>query len=82
MPSTNIQQGYEVVERIRTAIAAVAWPDKPNLVVTASFGICDIASIGEEATPETMFDNADSALYKAKRVGATTSGPRQNLLTP
>ena len=69
LPSTNIQQGYEVVERIRTAIAAVAWPDKPNLVVTASFGICDTASVGEEATPETMFQAADSALYKAKESG-------------
>ena len=69
LPSTNIQQGYEVVERIRTAIAAVAWPDKPNLVVTASFGICDTASVGEEATPETMFQTADSALYIAKESG-------------
>ncbi|MEI7803271.1 MAG: diguanylate cyclase [Bacteroidota bacterium] len=69
LPSTNIQQGYEVVERIRTAIAAVAWPNKPNLAVTASFGICDTASVWEEVTPETMFQAADSALYKAKESG-------------
>ncbi len=69
LPSTNIEQCYEVAERLRIAIETIPWPGKPDLVVTASFGICDIASIGEEATPETMFDNADSALYKAKKSG-------------
>jgi diguanylate cyclase (GGDEF)-like protein len=75
LPSTNIQQGYEVVERIRIAIESIIWPDNSNLVVTASFGICDTASVGEEATPEAMFKFADSALYKAKQNGRNSVQP-------
>ena len=75
LPSTNIQQGYEVVERIRIAIESIMWPGNSNLVVTASFGICDIASVGEEATPEAMFKLADSALYKAKQNGRNSVQP-------
>jgi len=75
LPSTNIQQGYEVVERIRIAIESIMWPGNSNLVVTASFGICDIASVGEEATPEAMFKFADSALYKAKQNGRNSVQP-------
>ena len=75
LPSTNIQQGYEVVERIRIAIESITWPGKTNLVVTASFGICDIAHVGEEATPEAMFKFADSALYKAKQNGRNSVQP-------
>ena len=75
LPSTNIQQGYEVVERIRIEIETIIWPGKTNLVVTASFGICDTASVGEEATPEAMFKFADSALYKAKQNGRNSVQP-------
>jgi diguanylate cyclase (GGDEF)-like protein len=75
LPSTNIQQGYEVVERIRIAIETIMWPGNSNLVVTASFGICDTASVGEEATPEAMFKFADSALYKAKQNGRNSVQP-------
>jgi len=75
LPSTNIQQGYEVVERIRIAIESIIWPGNLNLVVTASFGICDTASVGEEATPEAMFKFADSALYKAKQNGRNSVQP-------
>ena len=75
LPSTNIQQGYEVVERIRIAIESIIWPGNSNLVVTASFGICDTASVGEEATPEAMFKFADSALYKAKQNGRNSVQP-------
>ena len=75
LPSTNIQQGYEVVERIRIAIESITWPGKSNLVVTASFGISDTVSVGEEATPEAMFKFADSALYKAKQNGRNSVQP-------
>ena len=61
LPSTNIQQGHEVAERL--------WPNKPDLVVTASFGICDTENVGEEATPEALLEMTDSALYKAKQAG-------------
>jgi len=75
LPSTNIQQGYEVVERIRIAIESIMWPGNSNLVVTASFGICDTTNVGEEATPEAMFKFADSALYKAKQNGRNSVQP-------
>ena len=69
LSSTNIQQGHEVAERLRVAIESIVWPGKPDLVVTASFGICETQSVGQEATPETMIEIADSALYKAKQSG-------------
>ena len=69
LSSTNIQQGYEVAERLRVAIESIVWPGKSDLVVTASFGICETQSVGQEATPEAMIEIADSALYKAKQSG-------------
>ena len=69
LPSTNIQQGHEVAERLRIEIVSILWPNKPDLVVTASFGICDTENVGEEATPEALLEMTDSALYKAKQAG-------------
>lgn len=69
LPSTNIQQGHEVAERLRIEIESILWSNKPDLVVTASFGICDTENVGEEATPEALLEMTDSALYKAKQAG-------------
>ena len=69
LPSTNIQQGHEVAERLRIEIESILWLNKPDLVVTASFGICDTENVGEEATPEALLEMTDSALYKAKQAG-------------
>ena len=69
LPSTNIQQGHEVAERLRIEIESILWLNKPDLVVTASFGICDTENVGEEATPEDLLEMTDSALYKAKQAG-------------
>ena len=69
LSSTNIQQGHEVAERLRIEIESILWPNKPDLVVTASFGICDTENVGEEATPEALLEMTDSALYKAKQAG-------------
>ena len=69
LPSTNIQHGHEVAERLRIEIVSILWPNKPDLVVTASFGICDTENVGEEATPEALLEMTDSALYKAKQAG-------------
>ena len=51
------------------AIESIVWPGNPDLVVTASFGICDTENFSDDITPETMLKNADSALYKAKQAG-------------
>ena len=69
LSSTNISMGHEVAERLRMAIESIVWPGNPDLVVTASFGICDTQNLFEDITPETMLKNADSALYKAKQSG-------------
>ena len=69
LPSTNIQHGHEVAERLRIEIESILWSNKPDLVVTASFGICDTENVGEEATPEALLEMTDSALYKAKQAG-------------
>jgi two-component system cell cycle response regulator len=69
LSSTNIESGSEVAERLRMAIESIVWPGNPDLVVTASFGICDTENFGDDITPETMLKNADSALYKAKQAG-------------
>ena len=69
LPSTNIQQGHEVAERLRIEIESILWLNKPDLVVTASFGICDTENVGEETTPEALLEMTDSALYKAKQAG-------------
>ena len=69
LSSTNIEQGHEVAERLRIAIESIVWPGKQDLVVTASFGICDTESVGEETNPEAMLETVDSALYKAKQNG-------------
>ena len=69
LPSTNIQHGHEVAERLRIEIESILWSNKPDLVVTASFGICDTENVGEETTPEALLEMTDSALYKAKQAG-------------
>jgi len=69
LASTNIESGYEVAERLRKAIESMVWTGNPDLIVTASFGICDTENFGDHITPKTMLKNADLALYKAKQLG-------------
>ena len=67
--STNIERGREVTERLRVAIEEAAWPGNPDLVVTASFGVCDTECLDGDLTPEALLKAADTALYKAKQNG-------------
>ncbi len=68
-PSTNIERGCEVAERLRVAIEAAKWSGNPDLVVTASFGVCDMECLEGDLTPEAMLKLADKMLYKAKQSG-------------
>lgn len=68
-PSTNIERGCEVAERLRVAIEAAKWSGNPDLVVTASFGVCDMECLEGDITPEAMLKLADKMLYKAKQSG-------------
>ena len=84
LSSINIEQGHEVAERLRMAIESIVWPGKQDLVVTASFGICDTESVGEETNPEAMLETVDSALYKAKQNGRNRveSAPKNKFKIP
>ena len=68
-PSTSIERGCEVAERLRVAIEAAEWSGNPDLVVTASFGVCDMECLEGDVTPEAMLKLADKMLYKAKQSG-------------
>jgi diguanylate cyclase (GGDEF)-like protein len=64
LPHTTAQEAFEAAERFRRAIAARPLAGIP---VTASFGASSIASGAQE--PRELLDQADKALYTAKRSG-------------
>lgn len=68
LPHTTMDQAVELAQRMRTAIAlACAEVDGHKLTVSASMGVAKL-SPGHECL-EQLFDEADSALYCAKREG-------------
>ncbi len=69
LPNTGLDEAAEVAERHRAAIEGQAWPVSSELVVTASFGACDLDSVQGPATPEALVACADAALYRAKERG-------------
>jgi diguanylate cyclase (GGDEF)-like protein len=57
-------------ERLRAAVEALAQPAAPaagRAVVTVSVGVAALKET--DGTPETLFDRADAAMYRAKRSG-------------
>jgi diguanylate cyclase (GGDEF)-like protein len=67
LPATRLDEGMTLLERIREAIASIAWPDLPaGYRITLSGGLTDVR-------PEDMFmdviTRADRALYTAKNNG-------------
>ncbi len=64
LPGTTLGEGREVAER---ALAALEGARPGNVPLTASMGVA--AARGEEVTYETLFRDADAALYEAKRAG-------------
>jgi len=69
LPNTDLREAAEVAERHRIAIEAQVWPESPSLVVTASFGACDLESVQGPPSPEALVACADAALYQAKARG-------------
>ena len=69
LPSTPAEHATEVAERLRVAIESQAWPGHADLVITASFGIADLARMPATATTDDLIREADSALYRAKQQG-------------
>jgi diguanylate cyclase len=64
---TAAEQALVAADKIRTNIAKIGFHfrNKP-VTVTAS---CGIAMFGQDDTPDSVFDRADRALYRAKEAG-------------
>ncbi len=69
LPQTTAAEAAEVAERWRNKLAGTTWQDHSGLVLTASFGICDLASLEAPKTPTALFAAADKAMYQAKKDG-------------
>jgi diguanylate cyclase (GGDEF)-like protein len=66
LPDTDAAGGYEIAERVRTAIADISLPGV-EVPVTASLGVACYPD--HAGTPERLERLADAALYVAKRSG-------------
>jgi diguanylate cyclase (GGDEF)-like protein len=67
LPGTPLPGAFEVAERIRESVAALALP----FALTVSAGVS--ARSSSEDTPEQVFERADQALYRAKSGGRNRS---------
>jgi two-component system, cell cycle response regulator len=67
-PHTSADDTRGVAERHREALQAMRWEGRPELTVTASFGIADAATVGGH-DPQELINAADQALYIAKESG-------------
>ncbi|MFN7972343.1 MAG: diguanylate cyclase [Acidobacteriota bacterium] len=69
LPETDQPGALSAAEKVRAAIAALEWPgDAGPVRVTASIGVSVYAG-WEGAAPEAIIQQADEALYVAKRAG-------------
>jgi diguanylate cyclase (GGDEF)-like protein len=67
LPSTAEASALEVAEKIRAAIEATSVESGPHLIrVTASLGVASLRSAGDL---DGLLDQADRALFDAKRTG-------------
>lgn len=64
LPATDEAAGRSIGERIRLAVAGVAWPLRP---VTASLGVAHTSPL--VSTSEVLLSLADQALYHSKATG-------------
>ena len=68
LPQTEVDEGAEVAERLRTALAGLAVDVGDETVsFTVSMGVTRVRS--GDKTVEELLNRADEALYKAKRMG-------------
>lgn len=72
LPHTSLAQAVVVAERIRAQLEASPLPHQGgDLKITASFGVADILSAGQES----LVTVADRALYSAKKDGRNRVHP-------
>ena len=69
LPNIGAAEAAEVAERYRAQLEAITWGDHPGLVVTGSFGVCDLDRLGSPMSVDRLFATADAALYRAKQEG-------------
>ena len=68
LPETGIEAALEVAQRIRTQVAEKTFGSgKKKVNITVSIGVAEFSQHGD--TLESIIASADSALYKAKRLG-------------
>lgn len=80
LPSTNIQDGLTIGERIRAAIAGMDIKSEQTRVpVTASFGL---VSMGKTFDLNDSMARADAALYIAKQTGRNQVKLGEEVATP
>ncbi|WP_223669888.1 sensor domain-containing diguanylate cyclase [Kangiella shandongensis] len=67
LPQANLNNAYQVAERLRTGAEALTFGDKDKpFNVTISLGV---AEFNQEETMDRLIDRADDALYRAKAQG-------------
>ncbi|WP_299003592.1 diguanylate cyclase [uncultured Shewanella sp.] len=72
LPETPVQQAINLAERLRQTIEATPFVFSDTVIkITASLGLCGIDSHSQ--TSEQWLENADMALYEAKRRGRNCS---------
>lgn len=67
LAGADIGSAGAFVERLRIAIAAIAFPEHADLCVTMSFGVAPCRVKRDDL--DSMLDRADKALYRAKTAG-------------
>lgn len=70
LPHSSAEDAARVAERMRAELERRVWMNQSKHVITASFGISDLARAGEP-TSEALIASADKALYKAKETRNT-----------
>ena len=69
LPQTTATEAREVAERWRNQLANTTWHDHSGLMLTASFGVCDLECLDFPRTPAKLVAAADQAMYNAKKCG-------------
>lgn len=66
LTAKTLEESYEIIERIRTGIAAMFISEMEGKTVTVSIGMHDLAGTDSK---NSIFQKTDDALYEAKRTG-------------
>ena len=77
MPSTDAGGAMQVAERLRAAVAAGPWADRP---ITASIGVATATVPTTDAA--ALVDAADRALYRSKQAGRDRATHAEEIRTP